>query len=55
MKVPTLSKELKSILGPIQKIAKFIHTHSGKTDRTRQLIGKKTERKWIGSDEEDFD
>ena len=40
-KSPTSCKELKSFLGAIQYIAKFIPKHSEKTDQMRQLLRKK--------------
>ena len=47
-------KELKSFLGSIQHLSKFINNLSKKTDRIRQLLKKEVKWDWTSEIDEDF-
>ena len=49
MKRPNNEKELKSFLGAIQNLSKYINNLSAQTDSLRQLLKKDTE--WIWTEE----
>ena len=52
---PKNAKELKSFLGSIQHLAKFINNLSKKTDRMRRLLKKETRWEWTPEIDEDFE
>ena len=52
---PKNAKELKSFLGSIQHLAKFIKNLSKKTDRMRRLLKKETRWEWTHEFDEDFE
>ena len=52
---PKIVKELKSFLGSIQHLSKFINNLSKKTDRTRKLLKKDTKRDWTSEVDEGFE
>ena len=52
---PKNAKELKSFLGSIQPLAKFINNLSKKTDRMRRLLKKETHWEWTPEIDEDFE
>ena len=53
LKPPTSSRQLKSFLGGTQYIARFLPKLSGKTDRMRQALKKKSDWNWTKGEEED--
>ena len=54
MKAPKNAKELKSFLGSIQHLSKFINNLSKKTDRMRRLLRKETRWEWTPEVNEDI-
>ena len=55
LKAPKYTKELKSFLGLIQHLSKFINKLSKKTDRMRRLLKKETRWDWTPEVNEDFE
>ena len=55
LSAPTNAKELKSFLGSIQHLSKFINNLSKKTDRMRKLLKKETLWQWTPEIDEDFE
>ena len=55
LKAPTSQKELKSFLGSIQHLSKFIKNLSQKTDRMRSLLKKGTKWDWTTDIQSDFE
>ena len=55
LKAPRNAKELKSFLGSIQHLSKFINNLSKKTDRMRRLLKKETRWDWTSEVNEDFE
>ena len=55
LKAPKNAKELKSFLGSIQHLSKFINNLSKKTDRLRRLLKKGTRWDWTPEVNEDFE
>ena len=55
LKAPTNIKELKSFLGSIQHLSKFLNNLSKKTDRMRRLLKKDTKREWTKEVNDDFE
>ena len=53
-KAPKNAKELKSFLGLIQHLSKFINNFSKKTDRMRRLLKKETNWEWTPEINEDI-
>ena len=55
MKHPENPKHLKSFLGAIQNLAKFLPRLSERTDKVRKLLKKNTEWKWETEQQNDFE
>ena len=55
LEAPKNAKELKSFLGSIQHLSKFINNRSKKTDRMRRLLKKETHGEWTPEINEDFE
>ena len=55
MKHPENLKQLKSFLGAIQYLAKFLPRLSERTDKLRKLLKRKTEWKWETEQQNDFE
>ena len=55
LKAPENTKELKSFLGAIQYMAKFLPTLSEQTDRVRKLLKKNEPWKWGEEQQKDFE
>ena len=55
LEAPKNVKELKSILGSIQHLSKFINNLSKKTDEMRKLLRKDTKWEWTPEIDEDFE
>ena len=55
LKAPTNTKELKSFLGSIQHLSKFLNTLSKKTDRMRKLLKKDVKWEWTKEINDDFE
>ena len=55
LKAPTNTKELKSLLGSIQHLSKFLNNLSKKTDRMRRLLKKDTKWEWTKEINDDFE
>ena len=55
LKHPENPKQLKSFLGAIQYLAKFLPRLSEKTDKLRKLLKKNTEWKWETEQQNDFE
>ena len=54
LKPPNNTKELKSFLGAIQYLAKFLPKLSEKTDRLRKLLKQNEPRNWEKDQEDNF-
>ena len=54
LKAPEYNKDLKSFVGAIQYMAKFLPTLSERTDRLRKLLKKNEPWKWGPEQETDF-
>ena len=54
-KAPTNTKELKSFLGSIQHLSKFLNNLSKKTDRMRNLLEKDVNWEWTKEINDDFE
>ena len=54
LKAPTNTKELKSFLGSIQHLSKFLNNLSKKTDRMRKLLKKDVKWEWTKEINDDF-
>ena len=52
---PKNAKELKSFLGSIQHLSKFINNLSKKTDRMRRLLKKDVKWEWTAEIDDDFE
>ena len=55
LSAPKSDKELKSFLGSVQHLSKFINNLSKKTDRMRNLLKKETRWEWTPEIDEDFE
>ena len=55
LKAPTNTKELKSFLGSIQHLSKFLNNLSKKTDRMRKLLKKDVKWEWTKKINDDFE
>ena len=55
LKAPTNTKELKSFLGSIQHLSKFLNNLSKKTDRMRKLLKKDVKWEWTKEINDDFE
>ena len=55
LEAPKIVQELKSFLGSIQHLSKFINNLSKKTDRMRKLLKKDTKWDWKSEIDEDFE
>ena len=55
LKPPENTKELKSFLGAIQNMAKFLPKLSEQTDRLRKLLKKNEPWKWAEEQQKDFE
>ena len=55
LEAPTNTKELKSFLGSIQHLSKFLNNLSKKTDRMRRLLKKDTKWEWTKEINDDFE
>ena len=55
LKAPTNTKELKSFLGSIQYLSKFLNNLSKKTDRMRRLMKKDVKWEWTKEITDDFE
>ena len=55
LEAPKNAKELKTFLGSIQHLSKFINNHSKKTVRMRRLLKKETHWEWTPEISEDFE
>ena len=55
LKAATNAKELKSILGSIQHLSKFLNNLSKKTDRMRKLLKKDVKWEWTKEINDDFE
>ena len=55
LKAPTNTKELKSFLGSIQHLSKFLNNLSKKTDRMGRLQKKGTKWEWTKKINDDFE
>ena len=55
LKATTNTKELKSFLGSIQHLSKFLNNLSKKTDRMRRLLKKDTKWEWTKEINDDFE
>ena len=55
LKAPTNTKELKSFLGSIQHLSKFLNNFSKKTDRMRRLLKKGIKWEWTPEIDDDFE
>ena len=55
LKAPTNTKELKSFLGSIQHLSKFLNNLSKKTDRMRKLLKKDVKWEWTKDLNDDFE
>ena len=55
LKAPENAKELKSFLGSVQHLSKFINNLSKRTDRMRRLLKKETSWEWTSEVNEDFE
>ena len=55
LKAPTNTKELKSLLGSIQHLSKFLNNLSKTTDRMRKLLKKDVKWEWTKEINDDFE
>ena len=55
LKAPTNTKELKSFLGSIQHLSKFLNNSSKKTDRMRKFPKKDVKWEWTKEINDDFE
>ena len=55
LKAPTNTKELKSFLGSIQHLSKFLNNLSKKTDRMQKLLKKDVKCEWTKEINDDFE
>ena len=55
LKAPKNAKELKSFMGSIQHLSKFINSLFKKTDRIRRLLKRETNWEWTSEVNEDFE